>query len=476
MKFRFLLPTAVTLILVAAPTTTNAHHSFAAEFDANSTISVSGAIVEVRYRNPHVQYFIETDDSERWNVQAQNVPSLRRRGWNRDTLKEGDWITVNGFAGRDGARKIYVESIVAPSGETLAMYADDGKSSATADAAAAIEAVPFSESAIAEHLLGHWAFDVDKPLPGAPLQLEFRREGESIAAIFDHEYLDVVLGADSFVMVLDRENFGGFPAKLQLHGTMADDALEGTINLIAGYTTVPSLDARSFTATRASADDWDHSTPADMQPIDLTGVWTRVISLGPIGRTTPQLNPAGLARHVEYQKGLYDPTLRCMSTGIMRRYAEPGLVEIIATTNRLTFLYANGSDIRRIWFDRSAHSADRPHDVMGESIASWDGSTLVIDTGNLTETVLTHNVEPISENAHIAERYWLNADGELIMEATLHDPDYYERPVVRRTQWRRADGQEMLYAPCDPDSFYRGMQLEGVLEDYFMNSPGGDQN
>jgi hypothetical protein len=165
-----------------------------------------------------------------------------------------------------------------------------------------------------------------------------------------------------------------------------------------------------------------------------------------------------------------------MSTGIMRRYAEPGLVEIIATANRLTFLYANGSDIRRIWFDREEHSADRPHDIMGESIASWDGSTLVIDTGNLTETVLTHNAEPISEDARIVERYWLNDDGELIMEATLHDPVYYARPVVRRTQWRRADDREMIYAPCDPDSFYRGMQVEGVLDDYFMNSPGGDQN
>jgi len=473
---RISLLAAVACLLTASPVQTRAHHSFAAEFDANSTISVSGAIVEVRYRNPHVQYFIETDDNERWNVQAQNVPSLRRRGWNRDTLKVGDRITVNGFAGREGAKKIYVESIVAPSGETLAMYDDDGKSAAASDATAASQAVALSDSSIAEQLIGHWAFDVDKPLPGAPLQLEFQRDGESIFAVFDNEYLDVIVGADSFTMVLERENFGGFPARLQLRGTLANDALEGTIDLIAGYTTIPSLDARSFAATRASAGDWDHSSPAEMQPVDLTGIWTRVISLGPIGRTRPELNTAGQARHAEYQKGLYDPTLRCMSTGIMRRYAEPGLVEIMATTNRLTFLYANGSDIRRIWFDRKQHSADRPHDIMGESIASWDGSTLVIDTSKLTETVLTHNVEPISANAGIVERYWLNDDGELIMEATLHDPEYYVRPVVRRTQWKRADGQEMIYAPCDPDSFYRGMPIEGALDDYFINSPGGDQN
>ena len=62
------------------------------------------------------------------------------------------------------------------------------------------------------------------------------------------------------------------------------------------------------------------------------------------------------------------------------------------------------------------------------------------------------------------------------MEATLHDPTYYVRPVVRRTHWKRADDQEMIYSPCDPDSFYRGMQIEGALEDYFLHSPGGDQS
>lgn len=460
-----------TLAMSFALKSAYAHHSFAAEFDANTRISVEGVVVEVRYRNPHVQYFIETDDSERWNVQAQNVPTLRRRGWNPNTLQLGDRITVNGFAGRDGAAKVYVESIVTPSGEKLSMYDDDGKSSANVSSAKAVEAIELSDSNIAESLVGHWAFDIDKDLPGAPLQLEFYRDGDRIAAVLDNEALEVTVGRDLFTFELERENFGGFPAKLQLIGTVLSGGIEGSVELVEGYTTVPSLDASTFVARRASARKWDHTTPAEMQPVDLTGVWTRVISLGPLGRTNPQLNRAGMARHADFTKGLYDPTLRCMSTGIMRRYAEPGLVEIIATSNRLTFLYANGSDIRRIWFDRKQHSAERRHDIMGESLGSWDGSTLIIETSNMTETVLTHNSEPISEDATIVERYWLEENGELVMEATLIDPTYYERPVVRRTQWKRADDQEMIYAPCDPDSFYRGMQLDQSLDEYFENQP-----
>jgi hypothetical protein len=465
------------LLLLVLPTVqAQAHHSFAAEFDANETISVTGVIVEVRYRNPHVQYFVEVEGGEqagRWNVQAQNTASLRRRGWSRDTLNVGDEITVNGFAGREGAKKVYVDSIVAPTGETLTMFDGDKKKGA---AAAATEAVPVAESSIAADLIGDWGFDVNLPLPGAPFHLEFKQSGDAISAVLDNEELDVIVGDDSFTMILERENAGGFPVQLQLKGSIADDKIQGSVDMISGYTSLPNLNASSFTASRADAAQWDHSSPQEMQPVDLTGTWTRVISVGPIGRTNPQLNLAGAARHAEYQKGLYDPTLRCMSTGPMRRYAAPGLIEILADTNRLTVLYASGSEIRRLWFDRESHNPERRHDVMGESIASWDGSTLVIDTRNLTETVLTHNAEPISDQSQIVERYWLEDDGQLVMEATLHDPAYYGRPVVRRTQWKRADGEEMIYSPCDPDSFYRGMQLEETLEDYYRDHPQSARN
>jgi hypothetical protein len=466
----------VLLTLLASPhVQVMAHHSFAAEFDANTTISVTGVITEVRYRNPHVQYFIDARDGDQaglWNVQAQNVPSLRRRGWSRDTLKLGDQITVNGFAGRDGAKKVYVASIVAPGGELLTMFDDDG---VTGSAVAATEAVSIGDSRIAAQLIGHWGFDVDLPLPGAPFHLEFLQDGDKVSAVLDNEELDVTVGEDSFTMILERENFGGFPAKMQLKGSIVNDSIKGTVDLIAGYSSVPALNAKSFTAVRSSPEQWDYSTPKAMQPVDLTGTWSRVISLGAIGRTNPMLSAAGKSRHAEYQKGLYDPTLRCMSTGIMRRYAAPGLIEILADTNRLTILYVSGSEIRRIWFDQEQHNLERRHDVMGESLGSWDGSTLVIDTRNLTETVLTHNAEPISVDAKIVERYWLEENGELVMEATLYDPTYYDRPVVRRTQWKRADGQEMLYSPCDPDSFYRSMQTEGTLDAYYENQPGGDQ-
>lgn len=459
------------LLLLVCPIAGLAHHSFSAEYDADGYITLAGTIVEVRFRNPHVQYFLEVVDNgetTKWNLAGQNVASLKRRGVTADSVVVGDEVTVSGFPGRRGAKKLYLDALTTASGEDIPVFGSETK---RAVEVAATKAVSIGDSNIAELLVGHWAFDVDKPLPGAPLHLEFYQTDEGIAAIFDNEEIEVVVGEDDFTIVLDRENLAGFPAEIQLTGTVVGDEMSGSASLISGYTNFANLHAETFSAVRTTAESWQQKTPAEMQPVDLTGVWSRRIGLGPIGRTNPHLNEAGETRHDEYKKGLYDPTLRCIPSGPMRKYAQPGNVEIIATTNRLTMLYANSGSVRRLWFDRESHNPDRPHDTLGESLASWDGSTLVIDTRGMTETVLTHNAEPVSANARIVERYWLDDDGNLVMEATLHDPTYYARPIVRRVLMVPSDDTELSYSPCDPDSFYRSLQLDGALDSYFENQP-----
>lgn len=462
---------AAALVLMLLPLIGRTHHSFSAEYDADDYITLQGTISEVRFRNPHVQYFLDVEENgetSRWNLAGQNVAALRRRGVTADSVVVGDNVTVSGYPGRRGAKKLYLDALTTADGTEVPVFGSETK---LPSQAAATQAVDLESSNIAEALIGHWAFDVDKPLPGAPFHLEFVRRGEKIGAVFDNEELDVIVGKDRFTIILNRENLAGFPAELQLDGTLSGENLAGTVAMTSGYTNFSNLHAEAFTAVRSTATDWQVTAPAQMQPVDLTGVWSRKIGLGPIGRTNPHLNEAGEARYLDYRKGLYDPNLRCLPSGPMRKYAQPGSVEILATTNRLTMLYGNSKAVRRLWFDRKSHTPDRPHDVLGESLASWDGSTLVIDTRALTENVLTHNSEPISEHAQVIERYWLDDDGNLVMEATLHDPTYYARPVVRRVLMVPSDDTELVSPPCDPDSFYRSMQLDGALDSYFENQP-----
>jgi hypothetical protein len=75
-----------------------AHHSFAAEFLGDQTLTIEGKVSEVWFKNPHVRYYIEIEtedgETETWDVRTSSPTILVRRGWNRDTISEGDNITT----------------------------------------------------------------------------------------------------------------------------------------------------------------------------------------------------------------------------------------------------------------------------------------------------------------------------------------------------------------------------------------------
>ena len=104
----------VLTVSLIASATAYGHHSFSAEFDAEKYISVTGTVSEVRYRNPHVQYFLDVDSDgqvTQWIVAGQNVVVMRRSGVSADTVRVGDQITISGYAGRNGSRKVYLDSM-----------------------------------------------------------------------------------------------------------------------------------------------------------------------------------------------------------------------------------------------------------------------------------------------------------------------------------------------------------------------------
>jgi hypothetical protein len=82
-----------------------AHHSFAAAFDENNPVSVTGVIAEVRLENPHSWFFVEVTDASgkvtRWGFEGNTPTSLLRAGYKRDAVKVGDKVTIRGSRARD---------------------------------------------------------------------------------------------------------------------------------------------------------------------------------------------------------------------------------------------------------------------------------------------------------------------------------------------------------------------------------------
>jgi hypothetical protein len=104
---------------------------------------------------------------------------------------------------------------------------------------------------------------------------------------------------------------------------------------------------------------------------------------------------------------------------------------------------------------------------MGFSAGHWEGSTLVIETERLSRNVRDFRGEPISENARFVERYTLSEDGTTLSAVmTLHDPENYLRPPIRRRIWSKDSDAVIFPYECDPDSFFRQLYEEGVMQDY----------
>lgn len=93
-----------------------AHHSFAAEFDADKPIQLHGVVVKVDWTNPHTYFFIEVENDdgsyEEWALEMGSPNGLMRRGWTRDTLQVGTEVLVRGTRARDGSFKGNAQTVV----------------------------------------------------------------------------------------------------------------------------------------------------------------------------------------------------------------------------------------------------------------------------------------------------------------------------------------------------------------------------
>ena len=137
MGVRSLFPLAVALSWLAAAVPLVAHHSFAAEFDANKPVTVVGTVTKVEWTNPHARIYIDVQDADgkvvNWDFELGPPNGLMRQGWSRNSLRAGHVVTINGFLSKDQEHVANARSVHLPDGrQVLAGSSFDVDSAAAA--------------------------------------------------------------------------------------------------------------------------------------------------------------------------------------------------------------------------------------------------------------------------------------------------------------------------------------------------------
>ena len=110
----------VMLAIVALSARASAHHSFAAFYLEEQSVSIEGVVTEFHYVNPHAWVYISARDVEgvlrAVGAEWSNPARLAQAKIGKDTLKPGDHVIVTGSPSRDTQDyKIHLKHIVRPS-------------------------------------------------------------------------------------------------------------------------------------------------------------------------------------------------------------------------------------------------------------------------------------------------------------------------------------------------------------------------
>jgi len=99
------------------------HHSFQSEFDWKKPTTLLGSVTKIEWANPHAHVTLDAKDdlgvNGTWTVEMGNPVTLTRYGWNKDVVKVGDRVSIDGWVAKDGSKQMNAKSVTLSDGREL---------------------------------------------------------------------------------------------------------------------------------------------------------------------------------------------------------------------------------------------------------------------------------------------------------------------------------------------------------------------
>ena len=123
MRSRSIAACAATLAVLISQAPLRAHHAFAAEYDRDKPVTMTGTVTKLEWTNPHARIYIDVKgdkgDVVNWDFELGPPNGLMRRGWNRNSLKAGHVVTIEGFLSKTNPRGANARAVKLPDGRQV---------------------------------------------------------------------------------------------------------------------------------------------------------------------------------------------------------------------------------------------------------------------------------------------------------------------------------------------------------------------